>query len=148
MTTIIGIDPGLVHTGVVVMRFTGDDVTVDYQIYELTDVNCIAPYVGSYPGAHVFIEAYRPRGNTYATDGPMQELMGKLRTWLPKAKVIDNTGMKYAVKAALMQVLGVWKFSTSTHHQDLRSAARIGIYGALKDPVLNAVLFKHVVHKI
>jgi hypothetical protein len=39
-----------------------------------------------------------------------------------------------------MELLGVWKFKTPTHHQDLRSAARILLLGMFKDPQLNKLI--------
>lgn len=39
-----------------------------------------------------------------------------------------------------MNLLGVWKFSTVTHHQDLRSAARIALFGMLKNEETNRLL--------
>lgn len=148
MATIIGIDPGLVNTGLVVLSFKDNQLTVAHRVYTDTKeqlgqvVADVALLSG--PDTHIFIEAYRPRGNNFGTDKPMRELMHALGGRLPKAKVIDNTGMKAVVTTALMKRLEVWTFSTPTHHQDLRSAARIGLYGALKDDTLNRVLYDYV----
>ena len=54
--------------------------------------------------------------------------------------VLQNMGVKKVVKSPLMELLGVWNFNTPTHHQDLRSAARIGLLGMLKDDILNKLL--------
>jgi hypothetical protein len=54
--------------------------------------------------------------------------------------LLMNTGVKKVVRRQLMDLLGVWSFSTVTHHQDLRSAARIAIYGMLKHAVMNELL--------
>jgi hypothetical protein len=43
-----------------------------------------------------------------------------------------------------MELLGVWKFHTVTNHQDLRSAARIALYGMVKSETLNKVLYSVV----
>jgi hypothetical protein len=59
---------------------------------------------------------------------------------MPKATVVLNTGVKKIVKRPLMELLGVWSFATGTHHQDLRSAARIALYGMLKHEPLNRLL--------
>ena len=37
-------------------------------------------------------------------------------------------------------MLKVWTFSTPTNHDDLRAAARIGLYGMAKDVHLNKIL--------
>ena len=163
MTVIIGIDPGLVDTGVVVIRIEGTKVSVEPEVihtieYKTQDGTLVPNYeqvagaaqmiVALNPGAHVFIEAYRPRGNTYGTDAKMRDLMAAFRKVLPKAAVIDNTGVKQVVREPLMRRLGIWTFKEKTHHQDLRSAARIGIYGALKDTGLNQELFDFVSYEL
>jgi len=51
-----------------------------------------------------------------------------------------NTGVKKVVRRQLMELVGVWSFPTVTHHQDLRSAARIGLLGMLKHAVMNQLL--------
>jgi hypothetical protein len=40
----------------------------------------------------------------------------------------------------LLEVLGLWSFSTPTNHDDLRSAARILVLGMLKDEEMNQLL--------
>jgi hypothetical protein len=45
------------------------------------------------------------------------------------------------VTRELLELLEAWHFSTTTHHQDLRSAARIAVLGMLLDPALNNVLY-------
>jgi hypothetical protein len=57
-----------------------------------------------------------------------------------RGTVLNNTGVKKVVRQPLMELLGVWKFSTTTHHQDLRSAARIALLGMLKHQELNRLL--------
>lgn len=151
MTTIItGVDPGLVHTGVVHLIFgPNGDLKVEHAAMDGSDVVGTIGYANLFaPKSHIFIEAYRPRGNTYGTDAPMRELMAGLGLGIKKGKVIDNTGVKQVVKEPLMRLLGCWNFGTRTHHQDLRSAARIGIFGALKDPELNTILYNYVTKEL
>lgn len=150
MTTIVGIDPGLVHTGAVLLRFEGDNLTIEDRAFPGKKAEDVAQWVYDSvdKDAHVFIEAYRPRGNTFGTDPEMRDLMQDFRRWLPGAKVIDNTGVKQVISRQLMEVFGVWKFTTATHHQDLRSAARIGLYGAVKDERLNALLYRYLIGQL
>lgn len=143
-TRIIGIDPGLVDTGVVVFDFMPE-----FKRVEIVATVCIGndvPIVTrtvlsgvvNDPG-HVFIEGYRPRSH-YATDERMTLLVKELHRAMPGSKVIDNTGVKKVIAQKLLVALGVWTFTTKTHHQDLRSAALIGLYGMVKDDTLNPVL--------
>lgn len=149
-TTIIGVDPGLVHTGVVVMRFEDDNtLAVSSEAFAGGDVVAPVELVRSYGrGAFVFIESYRRRGNAYSTDPEMEDLLANFRRELPGASVIDNTGVKNVITRELMSAIGVWKFQTRTHHQDLRSAARIALYGAVKDEVLNGVIYRYAMSKL
>ena len=89
--------------------------------------------------AHAFIEKYQPRA-VLGTDARMVKAVNDLKAELPHAKVVLNTGSKKVVKRPLMELLGVAKFSTPTHHQDLVAAARIAVLGMLKDRDLNKVL--------
>ncbi len=136
---IIGIDPGLVHSGVVVMRLLGHVRTIEVQHTAIVGPNAreaelwLRKTLVNQQPQPTYIESYRPRGNTYNTDTKMGDAVRAFKQALPHAKVIDNTGVKKVVTQELMDLLGVWKFNTPTNHQDLRSAARIGIYGALKD---------------
>ena len=142
---VIGIDPGLVHTGCVSMRFdeTHRIVTVQHAVVRGPDVDKVKEWIKSLeqpgPRPHIFIEKYAPR-QRLNTDERMVKADAAFLTGLRGCKMIRNTGSKQVVKQELMQLLGVWQFSTPTHHQDLRSAARIGLFGMMKDPPLNAWL--------
>lgn len=149
---IVGIDPGLVHTGAVLIRPLAHVKTIEIAHEAIAGADQVAtdrwltsvslrqkPWTPG-KGPMIFIEGYRPRGN-FGTNDRMVQAIGNFKTQFPYAKVINNTGVKQVVRQPVMELLGVWKFSTPTHHQDLRSAARIGIYGALKNEVLNRLLF-------
>lgn len=144
VTRIIGIDPGLVHTGIVEFRFSPaiKQVTIVPAAVLGTNVSHIAAAVlPDSPGEErsVFIEDYRPRSH-YSTDAKMSSLVTSLHRAIKGSKVIDNTGVKKVITKSLMKALKVWLFTTKTHHQDLRSAAYIGLYGMVKDDTLNEVL--------
>lgn len=145
VTHVVGIDPGLRDTGVVDLVF----IRPKRKIYvnELV-VSGLAPagIVGSIDAwekqarhsATVFIEGYRPRSHL-ANDRRMQDGVTRIRQ-ATGGTVLDNMGVKKVVKKSLMDLLGVWSFSTTTHHQDLRSAARIALFGMLKDDDMNRLL--------
>lgn len=140
---IVGIDPGLVHTGIVLMSFhpTQRLIEVSHEAIAGPDTVRAQQFLGGYRRtAPVFIEGYRQRSN-YGTNDKMIEAVANFKKAFPLSKVINNTGVKKVVRQPLMELLGVWRFSTPTHHQDLRSAARIGVYGALKHEVLNGLIF-------
>ena len=100
--TLIGVDPGLVHTGVVAMHFHPDVLTCAVEHEAISGANVAA-----------------------------------VKDWVTRV-----------VTQELMELLGVWKFSTPTHHQDLRSAARIALLGAMKEDVLNGLLTRVVLDRL
>lgn len=149
-TLILGIDPGLVHTGIVSMHFIPEvkkilvthEAVAGIDIKRITDFDFDVRQKATHP-RHVFVEAYNPRVKLHQ-DKRMVEALADIRKALPRARIIPNTGVKKIVKKDLMELLGVWKFSTPTHHQDLRSAARIALLGMMKDDGLNALLYQVV----
>ena len=140
---VIGIDPGLVDTGVVAMTFKPNLKTlwVEHNVSPGTDFTGLADSIYR-PGAPrptaVFIEKYRPR-LTLNSDVRMVQAEQDLKRAIPDAKILQNMGIKRVIPQTLMEVFGVWTWPTVTHHQDLRSAARIALLGMVKEPRLNAV---------
>ena len=151
-----GVDPGLVDTGIVQISFDTDTQRwyVNHTVFKgsvdtrgtrrIPSVE-IADYLNAKVPSHavIYIEAYRPRSH-YQNDAEMGRAINDLKARVKKAKSLDNTRIKKVVKPALMQALNVWSFSTKTHHQDLRSAAMIALYGMLKDEVGNGILFQFI----
>lgn len=142
-THVVGVDPGLVHTGVVRMLFDPEctEIVVDSEAVAGTNAVAVAQWIFRDYAPYkpdIWIEGYRPRSNLNS-DKRMVEAVSEIRK-ATRGKVLDNTGVKKVVKQPLMELLGVWKFATPTHHQDLRSAARIAILGMLKDPDQNRLI--------
>lgn len=142
---VIGIDPGLVHTGCVSMRFdeTHRTITVQHLAVRGPDVDRVKDWIVSLdepgPRPRIFMEKYAPR-QRLNTDERMVKAEAAFMRGLKGCEVLRNHGVKQLIKPELMNVLGVWQFATPTHHQDLRAAARIAILGMMKDPPLNAWL--------
>jgi hypothetical protein len=141
-THIIGIDPGIVHTGVVSMAFdpVDQEINVDHEVILGPDGGAVraAIQIMSSKNAAIFIEGFRARSNL-SHDKEMTEAVARMRA-ATGGTVLDNTGIKKVVRTSVLQLLGVWKFSTPTHHDDLRSAARIAVLGMLRTPELNELL--------
>ena len=141
----VGIDPGLVHTGVVSVHLDTDSLFL-YSTHELfvgPDVQAVKQWVWQIDKPMVFIEKYRPRSH-YGTDERMVKAEAEFKRAMPKATLLDNTGVLKIVTQDLMELLGLWKFATPTHHQDLRSAARIALLGMLRNPEMNGHLARYV----
>lgn len=145
-THVVGIDPGLVHTGLVRISFWPHTRLVIVNHEAIAGPDSVATEEWIYNGALsvpdvkpvVWVEGYRPRSNLN-TDQRMVNAVKEFAS-IPGARVLLNYGVKKVVKQPLMELLGVWKFSTPTHHDDLRSAARIALLGMLKDKQHNSLL--------
>jgi hypothetical protein len=150
---ITGIDPGLVDTGVVDLHFDTNNKRLyrEIEVFRAGPVTLSSSEIPrlikawqvqhppmSVSSRHCFIEGYRPRAHL-GTDKRMAELVRDIQT-KTKGKVLANTGIKSVVKKDLLIMLNCWQFGLPTHHDDLRSAARILVLGMLKDPVLNEVV--------
>lgn len=139
VTHVVGIDPGLVHTGVVLASFDIPQrvIEVNHEAVAGMDTTRIVQFLGA-TRPHIFIEAYRPRSNLNS-DKRMVEGVAEIRK-ATRGKVLNNTGIKSVVRRPLLELLGLWSFSTPTHHGDLRSAARILVLGMLKDEEHNRLI--------
>lgn len=143
VTHVVGIDPGLVHTGVIGLAFNPHtrSVLVRHEAVSGADTSAVQQWINHKmhcPHA-IFIEKYQPRSHLN-TDAAMTQAVTDMNRALPGSQVLLNTGVKKVVKRPLLELLGCWQFSTVTHHQDLRSAARIALLGMLKDELLNRVV--------
>jgi hypothetical protein len=150
--TLVGIDPGIVDTGAVAIYLDTKQLTLAVTAEKLlgSDPEPIEAYVTQHSGDQTltFVEAYRDRGTVFNTHGTMRQIEAALRRSLPGVEILDNTGVKKVVTKPLMQLLGCWDFPTVTHHQDIRSAARIALYGGLKNPDINKLLTQIVMKQL
>ena len=144
----VGVDPGLVDTGVVAIHI--DTLTRVFapvatlakglDTEELTHA-IRRTWSPGYTYSHfTFIEKYRPRSH-FNTDNRMLEGVREFSKVVDNPVVLDNMGIKKIVLPNVMKTLGLWQFSTSSHHQDLRSAAAIALLGMIKNDRLNTWLY-------
>lgn len=151
---IAGVDPGLVHTGLVVFEFSEKFRRLDTSFDVITGPDAPATraaltrlvHPSRFGMTEVFIEKYLPRSG-FATNERMMEANTTFSSELG-GTLLRNMGVKRVVTRDLMQLLGVWSFSTTTHHQDLRSAARIAVLGMMRDHYLNRGLYTYVTHRL
>jgi hypothetical protein len=150
-TVVAGVDPGLVNTGLVVLEFSPNlrTLVTSHEVINGLDADATRAALvdrvkpKSLTTVDTYIEWYRPRSN-YGTDERMMLANQQFKDAL-RGTLVKNTGVKKIVSRDLMQMLGVWKFPTASHHQDLKSAARIAILGMLLDPPSNRLLYDFVV---
>lgn len=144
MTHVVGVDPGLVDTGAVALRFDPVDeiVLVQHAVLPAPTVLELRVWLNALPGPYVpktYVEQYRPR-QRLNTDVRMLQLEQEIRSQIPGAVFLTNMGIKRVITEELMRMLEVWSWSTPTHHQDLRSAARIALLGMVKEGLTNQLL--------
>lgn len=140
-----GVDPGIIHTGVVTLGVAEGNhaLHVNHEAILGPDADAVDRFIANeeyrmQAKSVTFIEDYRPRHHM-THDKDMLKAVSEVRQ-ATGGKVLDNMGIKKIVKPKLLDLLGIGKFSTPTHHQDLLSAARILVLGMLKDDDLNKVL--------
>jgi hypothetical protein len=145
---VIGIDPGLVHTGTVLLRFDiyskrlgiWHVATSGLQPHRVLTWLQTMNFKGEALGPkRMYIEAYRPR-QRLNSDVRMVQGEREFKRTFPEAQLIPNMGVLKVVRQPLLELLGLWSFTTPTHHQDLRSAARVALLGMMKEPVYNHLL--------
>ena len=141
ITTLVGIDPGVIHTGIIVSEINPHvkEVTNSTFLMEGCPVMTIRDTLRNFRSTATFIEGYRPRSNLHH-DRQMQEFVSYLNFHLPNSIALDNMDSKNVVKNDLLKLFKLYSFSTRSHHQDLRSAARIMLFGALKQNDTNALI--------
>ena len=148
----IGVDPGIVHTAtvqLVIYPLSRTVVTLNYVVdgVKPAELDKMIRWVNSNPLAdRVFIEKYRPRSNLHH-DMDMIAGVDYLKRGCYDSEVLDNTGVVKTIRPSLLKLLNLWDFQQKTHHQDLRSAARIMLLGMLKDPEVNEMMY-HIVNDI
>lgn len=140
-TSIIGIDPGEVHTGCVALLFNEGDRTVDvhYAVINGVEVVEVRAWIEDMvKPAAIFIEDYNP-GNFGRVSKRMSEALGRLKAEFPPAdspyivKYVDNAGVNTLIPAAVQRIFFGKGFVVPTHHDDLRSAGKIALLGMLQD---------------
>lgn len=144
---VAGIDPGLRDTGVVLFTFDTTACTVTTRALVVdgatlkADTSIIRQWLVEHnaDNANVFIEKYVPRpGMTTSPD--MLALENLIRVSLSAPTLVRNTGVKQMVPPDVLQLLHAWRFNIVTNHDDLRAAARIAVYGMMKNRMLNGLL--------
>lgn len=80
----------------------------------------------------VVVEQYEARDNDKAKDNSVIETIDFIKTCYPDLILQRNAGYKSDIPDELLKALGLWKFGKS-HHQDVRAAARLAIFYAMRN---------------
>jgi hypothetical protein len=160
--TLIGVDPGIVDTGVVSIKLDSlrETLQVTTQVWsDVTEKNGHGINVDSFflddlagfvqheeaenSATFTFVEGYRPRGRDMIQDRKMSILVQTINHTLKGSKIVDNTGIKKVVTEPLLKLFGCSRF-VGTHHADLKSAARVALKGGIDITPLNRILSDYV----
>lgn len=86
----------------------------------------------------VVIEKYEARDNDLAKDNSVLETIALFQILFPDAVLQRNAGYQSDIPNSLLKKLGLWKFEKS-HHQDVRAAARLGLFWAMRNDIEEVV---------
>ena len=82
----------------------------------------------------VVIEKFEVRDNDNSKDNSVLESIAFIQLCYPNAILQRNAGYQSDIPNELLKLLGLWKFEKS-HHQDVRAAARLGLFYAMRNDV-------------
>lgn len=82
----------------------------------------------------VIFEHFEARDNSKAKDNSVVETIAEIQRLIPSAEPFRNGGYQTDVPNELLKALGLWKFGKS-HHNDVRAAARLGIFYAMRSDI-------------
>ena len=86
----------------------------------------------------VVIEKFEARDNDNAKDNTVLQTIDCIQEWFPQSILQRNAGYQTDVPNALLKQLGLWKFDKS-HHQDVRAAARLGLFWAMRNDIQEVI---------
>lgn len=79
-------------------------------------------------------EHFEARDNSKSKDNSVLETIAEIKRLIPEAEPFRNGGYQTDVPNELLKALELWKFGKS-HHQDIRAAARLGIFYAMRNDI-------------
>lgn len=80
----------------------------------------------------VLVEKFELRDGS--ADNSVLEVISEIMRYFPKAQLVRNAGYASDVPNDLLKALKLYKFSKS-HHQDVRAAARLALFWAMRNDV-------------
>ena len=86
----------------------------------------------------VVIEKFEARDNDQSKDNTVLQTIACIQEWFPQSVLQRNAGYQTDIPNELLKKLGLWKFDKS-HHQDVRAAARLGLFWAMRNDIQEVV---------
>ena len=86
----------------------------------------------------VVIEKFEARDNDRSKDNTVLQTIAFIQMYYPDSILQRNAGYQSDIPNELLKKLGLWKFDKS-HHQDVRAAARLGLFYALRNDIKEVI---------
>lgn len=86
----------------------------------------------------VVIEKFEARDNDKSKDNSVLQTIAYIQLHFPDAILQRNASYQTDIPNELLKRLGLWKFEKS-HHQDVRAAARLGLFWAMRNDVKEVI---------
>ena len=86
----------------------------------------------------VVIEKFEARDNDRSKDNTVLQTIAFIQTYYPDAILQRNAGYQSDIPNELLKKLDLWKFEKS-HHQDVRAAARLGLFWAMRNDIQEVI---------
>lgn len=86
----------------------------------------------------VVIEKFEARDNDRSKDNTVLQTIDFIQMHYPDAILQRNAGYQSDIPNDLLKKLGLWKFEKS-HHQDVKAAARLGLFYALRNDIKEVI---------
>ena len=86
----------------------------------------------------VVIEKFEARDNDRSKDNTVLQTIASMQLHYPDAVLQRNAGYQSDIPNNLLKQLGLWKFDKS-HHQDVRAAARLGLFWAMRNDIQEVI---------
>ena len=86
----------------------------------------------------VVIEKFEARDNDKSKDNSVLQTIAYIQLHFPDAILQRNAGYQTDIPNELWKRLGLWKFEKS-HHQDVRAAARLGLFWAMRNDIKEVI---------
>lgn len=88
---------------------------------------------------YAVVEKYEVRDNDYSRDNSVTQTIKTIKACIPTIIEHRNTGYMQDVPSELLKELDIWDFDHKTHHQDIRAAARLGLFWAMRSDIEDVV---------
>lgn len=85
------------------------------------------------------VEKYEARDSDYSRDNSVKDTIKMIKACIPNIIEQRNAGYAKDIPEPLMKKLGLWKFDEKSHHQDIRAAARLALFHAMRNDIEDVV---------